>query len=345
MNVTFSSNKKNDATIENHVKLPYAASKRAFPKVRWFLILLIVFSPFILFLGKIALDWIFVTSPGTIWLEKRIINANETGTVEKVFYRKGDTISPDTAILRVQHKIPEGRLEQLAFLEAERDAASVGAGGTFSTAGGSSGIASELAQENLAYYEQARNNIKWLVDQGAATGAELDLAENRVREAKAALMAANSSHGIASAVDPTRIMQVEQSIRALKTMNNALSNITLGEGWQVHSIFVSEGQSFSAGEPLAVVMNKDQIHVVTYVEPADFKKINIGTVASVKIPGTGRKIKAVVEQPPVVADNVPSGIAEKMYPITMRGVQIFLKVLEPLQENEMIEGLPVVVSW
>ncbi|MBC8016225.1 MAG: HlyD family efflux transporter periplasmic adaptor subunit [Sporomusaceae bacterium] len=354
MKVSFSSTKKNDGTSENNVKLPYASAKRAFPKIRWILILMLVASPFIMMLGKIVLDWVFVTSPGTIWMEKKTINSIEAGTVEKVFYHRGDMASPDTVMFRVKRKNPENRMEQIAFLEAERDAANMGIEtGNSSPEISSRNISNEiqLANESVAYYEQARGNTKWLMDQGAATKAEMDLAENKLREAKASLGALTSSSvpntikSSAPAVNSARIAQVEQNITSLKKMTEGLFDIKSGQGGKVHSIFVSDGQSFAAGEPLAVVLNTQQVHIVTYVDPNDFKKIRIGTTATVKILGTGRKIKGVVEQPPVVADHVPSGISEKFYPVTMRGVQIFLKVMDPLQEEETIEGLPVVVEW
>lgn len=354
MKISFSTNKKNDAAVENNVKLPYGAAKRAFPQIRWILILSIVVSPFIFILGKILLDWIFITSPGTIWMEKKTINSIETGTVEKVFYHKGDVISPDTVMFRVKHKTPENRKEQIAFLEAERDAAKKGIekGGvspTVSARGSSEEI--QLAYQNVAYYEKARSNTKWLMDQGAATRAEMDLAENKLREVKASLAALTSVSVVpagsseSSAVNPVRVAQIEQSIISLKRMTEEVIDIKSGRGGKVNLIFVSEGQNFFAGESLAVVVDTEQVHIATYVDPKDFKKIDIGTIATVKILGTGRKIKAVVEQSPVVADNVPSGISEKFSPVTMRGVQIFLKVMEPLQEQEMIDGLPVLVEW
>lgn len=354
MRVSFTSNKKTDAAVENNVRLPYAASKRVFPKVRWILILLIVSAPFIMLLGKFILDWIFVTSPATVWMEKKTINSLEAGTVEKVFYHKGDMVSSDTVMFRVKRKIPENRVEQLALLEAEHDAAIKGAASeSVLPVTGTSGISDEiqLANQSVAYYEQARNNTKWLMEKGAATKAELDLAENKLREAKAsvaALTAKSATTAVSAAtssVNSVRIAQIEQSINALKKLTEEVLDIKAGQGGKISSIFVNDGQSYSAGEPLAVIVNTEQVHVVTYVDPKDFNKINTGTVAKVKIPSSGRKIKALVEQPPVLADNVPSGISEKIYPTSTRGIQVFLTVLDPLQEQEKIDGLPVVVEW
>lgn len=353
MKVSFSSAKKNDATIENNVKLPYAASKRAIPQIRWVIILIIVGSPFILFLGKMLLDWVFVTSPGTIWMEKKTINSIEAGTVERSFYQRGEMANPDTVMFHVTRKIPDNRLEQIAMLEAERDAANIGIGNKSASSAPARGSSEELqlAQQSAAYYEQVRDNTKSLMDKGAATRAEMDIAENKLREARASLAALSSSavgasvNSTASSVNSMRIAQVEQSINSLKRLTQDSFDVKTGQGGKVSSIFVSEGQSFSAGEPLAVILNTEQVHIVTYVDPNDFKKMNIGTIATVKIIGTSRKIKAVVEQPPVAADNVPNGISEKFYPVTMRGVQVFLKVIDPLQEEEIIEGLPVVVEW
>lgn len=348
MKISFSSNKKNDAAIENNIRVPYAAAKRIVPKARWFLILVLVCSPFVILSVKLLMNWIFVTSPGTIWLEKKTINAIEAGTVGKIFYRRGDTVSPDTVMFHVKRKIPESRIEQIAFLEAELSAVNAGIenGSAFSVAPvmRDGGISRQLAYQNIAYYEQERNNIKQLMEQGAATHAEMSLAEQRLREAKATLALATSST-VTPLVNPLRVAQIEQSIKSLKNMTEEFFNIKSGQGGKVNSILVSEGQSFSAGEPLAVLMSAEQVYIAAYVDPNDFKKIKIGTVAKVKIFGTGRTINAVVDQPPIAADNVPSGISEKNYAINLRGVQLFLRVIDPLQEEETIEGLPVEVNW
>lgn len=354
MRVSFSSNKKNDAAIENHVRLPYGASKRVFPKFRWMLIWLIVGSPFLFLIGKIAMDWLFVTSPGTIVLEKKTINSIEAGTVEKVFYHKGDMVELNAAIFRVKRKISENRMEQIALLEAERDAAIKGtaAANVLPVTGGR--VVTEemqLIRQNVSYYEQVRNDTKWLMEKGAATRAEMDAIENKLREAKASLAAIQATplktadNMPTPTVNSARITQLEQSIKALRTMNEEFFDVKASQKGKVSYLFVNDGQSFYAGDPLAVIVDTEQVRILTYVDPKDYRKIHVGTAAIVKIPGTGRKISAVVEQPPVIADNVPNGISEKIYPNSMRGIQVFLKVLDPLQEQETIEGLPVVVEW
>ncbi|MBP2635965.1 MAG: multidrug resistance efflux pump-like protein [Firmicutes bacterium] len=345
MKVSFSPNKKNDATIENNVRLPYSAGKRVFPKIRWVLILLLVSSPFILFAGKIVLDWAFVTSPGMLWMEKKTINSIEPGIVDKVYFHRGEEAAPAAPILKVKRRIPEGRLEQIALLEAERDAAN----GSYQTAAPVRGNADAayLGQQSVAYYQNLRDNTKWLLQQGAATQAEMNAAENRLSEVKAGMAAATAVNGTAgsTAVNPARIAQIEQSIKSLKQMTEEYFTVNTGAGGKVSSVFVTEGQSFAAGEPLAVLVDTQKVYIVTYVDPGDFKNITLGTVANVKLPGSGRQIKAVVEQPPVSADNVPTGISEKMYSANMRGVQIYLKTQEPLKPEELIEGLPVTVKW
>ena len=338
MKISFSASKKNDAAIENNVRLPYAASKRAFPRMRWILILLAVAAPFLIFLGKVMLDWMFVTSPGTVWMEKKTINSIEAGTIEKVLAHKGDAVRPDTVLFQIKRKISDQRAEQIALLEAEQDAGRKGINGE--SRKGPAGA--EMLRQSIAYQEQMREDTRRLFAQGAATRAELDAAENKLREYQTALVLLAPVNPETNAV---RNAQVEQSIDALKKITGGFYEIFAGQGGKVNSIAVSAGQSFAAGEPLAVVADTEQVHIVTYVDPNDFKKISIGTVATVKILGSGRKIKAVVEQPPVIADNVPSGISTRFYPGNMRGVQLFLKVLEALQPEETIEGLPVVVEW
>jgi multidrug resistance efflux pump len=205
----------------------------------------------------------------------------------------------------------------------------------------------QLAQQSVDYYQKVCDDTRRLVEQGAATKAEMDAAENKLREAKASLAAhaASSANSAPLAQNSARIGQIDQSLNSLQKISEEYFELKSAQGGKVGSVYVADGQSFAAGEPLAVLLNTEQVHIVTYVDPSDYKKITLGTVATVKILGTDRKIKAVAEEPPLLADNVPKGISEKVYPITMRGIQVFLKVMEPLQENEMIDGLPVEVSW
>lgn len=64
-------------------------------------------------------------------------------------------------------------------------------------------------------------------------------------------------------------------------MTEEVIDIKSGRGGKVNLIFVSEGQNFFAGESLAVVVDTEQVHIiVTYVDPKDFKKIDIGTITN-----------------------------------------------------------------
>ena len=65
----------------------------------------------------------------------------------------------------------------------------------------------------------------------------------------------------------------------------------------------------------------------------------------VKILSSKRKVKAVVEKVPIQAELVPKGISESLYPTSMRGIQVILKINEPLHSDEFIDGLPVTVIW
>lgn len=330
MKISFSSKKTSEGGSENNIKVPYGAAKRVAPKLRWILILLLVATPFILFLGKICWDWFFITSPGMVWMEPITVNAVESGTIEKINFKRGDLVKNSDKIFEAKRKLPDSRLETIAMLEAERDAGNK----LSNTPNQQLGV----LWQNVAYYEQARNKIQSLVSKGAATKAELDLAENSLREARVLLSTAQM-------LNPLRAEQVEQSIEKLKGITKETFEISPTKTARISSILVAEGQSFSAGEPLAVIVDPSKIHIVTYVDPHDFEKIEVGKVATIKIIGSGRKIKATVEQTPVLADDVPGGISEKLYPVTMRGIQVFLKPAEELREDESIEGLPVTVNW
>ena len=120
MKISFSNNKNSDATVKNNIKIPYGNAKRIFPQLKWWLVLIVIALPFVYFSGKIISEWLFVRSPGTIYLEKVVVNANEGGTIESIAGKRGDMIAPNSLLLTYKKIIPTGRLEQIALLEARK---------------------------------------------------------------------------------------------------------------------------------------------------------------------------------------------------------------------------------
>lgn len=345
MKISFSNNKNSDATVKNNVKIPYGDARRIFPQLKWWLVLIIIALPFVYFSGKIINEWLFVRSPGTIFLEKVIVNSSEPGTVEHIAGKRGDIIAPNGLVLSFKKVIPTGRIEQIALLEAEKNALSQGSVST-AISGGKNYQQIAAISSSVNYYEKLRNDTAALMEKGAATRAEFEQVNAKYNELKATLAGADVAPITAPVVtNEVRKMQVEDSIKGLTKLLDNNGSITTTVGGQINSILVNEGQTFSAGEPLVILTKQENVYVSVYVEPNDFKKISVGTEAKVKILGTNRTVQAVVVEQPISASTVPVGISNNVYPNAMRGINVFLKITENLIPEEIVDGLPVVVEW
>lgn len=345
MKISFSNNKNSDATVKNNIKIPYGNAKRIFPQLKWWLVLIIIALPFVYFSGKIISEWLFVRSPGTIYLEKVVVNANEGGTIESIAGKRGDMIAPNSLLLTYKKIIPTGRLEQIALLEAEKNALVTGNIGGGTTVDKNYQQISAISN-SVAYYEKLRNDTGALMAKGAATRAEYEQVNAKYNELKAALAAADVSPVAAPVLsNEVRKIQVDESIKSLTKFLDNNAQINTGIGGQINTILVNVGQTFSAGEPLAILAKTENVYVSVYVEPEDFKKISLGTGAKVKILGSNRTVTAVVVEQPISASTVPTGISNTIYPNSMRGINVFLKIDEKLNPEEIVDGLPVVVAW
>ena len=190
MKISFSNNKNSDATVKNNVKIPYGDARRIFPQLKWWLVLIIIALPFVYFSGKIINEWLFVRSPGTIFLEKVIVNSSEPGTVEPIAGKRGDIIAPNGLVLSFKKVIPTGRIEQIALLEAEKNALSQGSVST-AISGGKNYQQIAAISSSVNYYEKLRNDTAALMEKGAATRAEFEQVNAKYNELKATLAGAD----------------------------------------------------------------------------------------------------------------------------------------------------------
>lgn len=312
MKVSFKSAKETNNTAENNVNIIYSAGKRNFPKIRWYLLLFVLFIPFISLVGKVIYEVVYISSPGIITTDKKIVNFHETGIVEKVFVKSGDEVVKDTVLLTIKRNNPTAK-QQIAVFEGEA---------------ATDGETSAVLAQNVAYWEDILAKTKWLYERNSATMADVNHAHNQLLQAK---QAAAGSRG--------------RNVNALKKYVDETFEIKAGSDGRIDIVNVAAGQNFAAGEPLAIIAEDNNPYVITYIAPQDYAKVNIGKTVKVKILGSGRICEAIVEKSPVQASAVPNGISDTFYPITMKGVQVWLKFTEPLTKTENIDGLPVKVEW
>lgn len=342
MKVSFSQTQKNDPELRSGVKIPYSPAKRSSSKLLWWSILAIVFTPLIFLLCSILIDWFFVSSPGIISMDSFAISSPENGYIKEVYAQKSmDVDSYFTAMVLVREPSPE-IVEQIALMKAERDSLSSALSEMVSPPRMPTG----LVDQNIEFYKKEAATIMSLVEQGAATRAELNLAESNLRSA----MVERESI-LSIRVDDTaeknirsRLDYYNSSIEYLESTKDSSFDIVIKKACRIQSIEVFAGQSVKAGEDLLWIAYPGTAKVLVYVDPVNFEKIKIDSEVKVVFPGKSKAIKAIVEKMPTTSQTTPGGLGSSML-TSPRSVMVTLTLKEPLPDGRIVDGLPVNVKW
>ncbi|MDY9921418.1 MAG: HlyD family efflux transporter periplasmic adaptor subunit [Synergistota bacterium] len=342
MRVSFSQTKNNDPEIRSGLKIPYAPGQRRVSKLLWWLIMTIVFAPFVILLWYVLIGWFFSSSPGVIAMNSFALRAPEKAYVKEILVKKGSDVSPGTAAAKLVRQPSIEILNQIALMKAERDSIKAG----LQTMPKTPQRSLKLVDQNIAFFRKEAETMRKLMVQGAATRAEVNAAESRLSTAMSDREALLSVR-----VDDTpektmraRVDYFDMSIKYLEELGESSFDLLVRQAGRVQTIEVFPGQSVDAGDEIMWIADPGSASIVVFVEPENFKKIKLGSEVKVLLPGKSRTIKAILEEMPTVSQNTPGGLTSSIS-TPPRSVKVYLTPKEPLLKEELVEGLPVRVKW
>jgi multidrug efflux pump subunit AcrA (membrane-fusion protein) len=342
--------KDKDPTVVHGMKVNYAPAKRRVAKLRWYIILLLVASPLIYFLIKLAMAWMIVGAPGYVTLEQVAINSQAEGVVERIPVAIGQMLAPGETIARLYN--PD-LASQMMLRKAELDA--IQPAGIVYGAGQGSYFKSRmsLAEENLGVASHYLKNVEFLFSQGAATMAELNLARERRNrtqiEYDQALFDYNrfritpvSSAAPTAAEVASMRLRIEAQIAALERDQERLIQRTVYAG-RVLDILAREGESLSNGAPILLLGRAKTPYVEAYLPPRYAEYAQKGAAAVVKL-SDGTRLSAVVREDASLARRLPSDLTS---PIGSRDMMLMVRLdlQDPLPDIQWVHGLPVSVRF
>ncbi|PID76429.1 MAG: hypothetical protein CSB24_06695 [Deltaproteobacteria bacterium] len=362
----------------DHIKgmrVPYAQGKRKVPlaaRWRWYLVVLVVTSPLLYLLGKIAISYILITAPGVLSLEKISINSTATGIVEQLAAPVGAEMAEGEVIARLGNKQLEGRR-----LVVERELAALKKQYSCKIADQKNEQEQErlrqkeyqqeltraekqqrLARQMLGYQKAHLDKVIFLQSQGAATIAELrqaeagydaalyraDNAENAVNQKKVKieleqkkLELMQQKKQIFPAID-----KAEAELAAIGRQQQGLVQKAPYRGRVLEHI-IKEGQAVSPGTPLMLIARRDNPVIVCYLKPKYAGYAKAGHYARVSF-ADGKNIKARVVSDARLVKRLPADLAT---PMGMRNLLMLVSLtpLEPLADDLRVDGLPVTVRF
>jgi multidrug resistance efflux pump len=350
MNINFDQKKQHQPRRDREMKVSYAPAKRKIALFRWYLILFIVASPLLYFFGKMLYLLLVVNAPGFVSLEKTVINASLSGVVEKVVAGPGDIVQPGQTLILLH----DPRLdERKTILEAELQTLDTPLPPTGSNVETLLHDRIDLAREMVGYQEERLQQIRHLFEQGAATSAEINLAEAQYNKARYTYNEAQSrlSERLEDlrkdALLPTtqtevRKKRIEAELAAIDKQRKKLAHVATDRS-RVLDVFIKEGMVISPGSSMLLLGNLEHAVITCYLPPKYARYSKVGKKATVTFPN-GSKIIATVQNDAGLTKRLPGDLAS---PIGSRDLMIVVQLVpdQAIPPMLMIDGMPVSVRF
>lgn len=338
MKISFA--KRGNPENKEGMKINYAPAKRKVSKAAWWLILIIVFAPFLWLLVSLGAKWFFVSSSGAVAMDSYPVMAVEGGIVTKIYVKQGEFVDAGSPLVEMRRNVSVAYGTELKRVKAELEALSK-TGGVVPPRRSLSHLDGMMV--HLANEERVMRD---LMEKGAATRAEYNQAKERL------LAARNDRDALLNTLTAPRDNSVETRKAYLQRYADMLAEnistpLTLyaPRAGRVEYISVTPGYEIAGEQELMRITDPKDPYVIAYVFPENYdERVRTGKVVKVHLPGSGRTIDAAVVDTPLNANSVPGGLSDTILS-GRRGIVVFLKPDGSLLAEESVNGMPVRVDW
>ncbi|KAG8148716.1 HlyD family efflux transporter periplasmic adaptor subunit [Burkholderia catarinensis] len=292
MKIRFDSSKERNPTHDQGLKVQYAPSRRAAFRVRWYLILLLVASPLIWFLGKMIYGAWVIEAPAQLVVPMLEIRARDAAQVEHVVVVAGDVVKAGQPLLEMDNPEWRQRVGQLQSLTAMRPAGKPAGAGL-----------RRVLVRQLTRATQKLALVQGLRETGAATTGEVLAAAAERDQREADLLAYHERQQALraqSAVEHAGTMEKAEEVWLAGRLQGL--RVKAPEDAVVSDVLVSERENVGSGTLLMTLQLTAAPKVMIYLDPAD---------AAYARPGQGLKLKFPDGQwIPATVINAPSDVRQ-----------------------------------
>jgi multidrug resistance efflux pump len=349
MKIRFDSPKERDPNRDKGIRLPYSPGKRRSVRWRWYLVLLLLCSPLLYFLFNLGITRLLVSATGFVSLDPVAVNSSAAGVLEQLAVEVGQDVKAgqELAVL-VNAQLNEREYilrSELAALHPDNEGENPVAGLHSERIG--------LARNQADYRFELLKKVRRLYKNGAATIAELSLAEAQHNQALFNLNEARASfnnyqekrrYGSSGESRETmsRVGRLEAELLAVGGQRERLIQ-KAPESGRVLEIFASPGESLAVGAPILTLGRADRPAVIAYLNPKYADYAQAGKKTRVRF-SDGMVMNAVVRNNTRLTKRVaPEAGSFASAPERMLVVE--LDFIEELIGDKRIEGLPVKVRF
>ncbi|HPF26283.1 MAG TPA: efflux RND transporter periplasmic adaptor subunit [Steroidobacteraceae bacterium] len=278
------------------MKVPYAAAKRATPKLRWYLILLGVSAPLIILLTGLIGRSVSMTADGNIALQRYELRAAAAGYVQHVNVMLQSNVDNGVVVVRLQDPELDATL---ARARAELSAMQGDALGVAPAVASGRDRRAELAllEQTLAHQRGRLTTIRDLFRAGAATAAEVNEVTAATQQAELAVLQlrdAMRNRALPRDVNERERRRLLADIEGLEQKRQKLA-VRAPHAGRVIDLFANPGEYVAAGAPLVLIGDATAPQIQVYLEPRFATQLDVGSVATVRFPDGTRGVATVVE--------------------------------------------------
>ncbi|HSY04783.1 MAG TPA: HlyD family efflux transporter periplasmic adaptor subunit [Steroidobacteraceae bacterium] len=315
------------------VKILYAKARGKGHRLAWYLILLVVLSPIFVLLSGVVGSWLTLTANGTVSLEQHEVRAVRAARISRLTVAVGDRVEAGATLAELDSLDLDAAAAHNAV---ERQAAAQAQRGAYAQQQAALDEL-RLKERYVRYQRQRRDEIAALVDEGAATVAELDTAETAVTEAEVELVQLRAT---AARMPAASTAEVDHEL--LERQQDSMI-LTAPFGGRVLELGARQGEYVAPGEPVVVLARTDTARVLAYASPKFGTQLKVGMQATIRFPD-GTRIRALIAEPPPLTQRMPADLVDQF---GLRPMTVVLNLLpqERLSETQRVQGLPVTVRF
>ncbi len=326
----------------------YTPGKRHLSKIYWYLLLLLIITPFVYLGYKIFVDTFIRTGSANVKFDEKIIRATSDGYVKDVLIQSNDKVKKNQILVILYNQNMETDMEHLKN-ELE----------TYKNRKGKLLRNPEVeqleytkkeAEAHLAKVKEYCNTQETLRKKGVATiwfvneaNKDFDNASQRLAEINRQIEDELLQRNLLLETDIDKgIRNTENEIKKLKASLDYLK-IVSPENGTVADVYAHEGEFIRKGQKIAHIVTKNNLQIVVYLKAKHFsEQIKKGQEVKIILPDNS-KIPGIVSEDPIIAKNEPN--ASSLVRTEKRMVMIRVTPTQEIPESYKIYNLPVEVFF
>ncbi|NMT63838.1 HlyD family secretion protein [Marinobacter orientalis] len=331
MKVRFSSRKEQDPSREGGLKVLYAPSKRVAFRLRWYLILLLVASPFLWFVGKMAMSILLIEAPGRVVQPMLEVRALEAGKVGDILVEPEDPVNDGHLLVRL---VNASLQEQKAQLEASV---------TVPETSGEQLVMRQInnLRQRLARARARVRDLEALVRDGAATTGELNAARDTRDEREQELAQLQRSFLEPIAWRSARAKDLGQ----LKVVEQRLAQLSVRapEAGRIKEVAVAEGENVGPGTLLLKLARQQEPRIYVYLAPSRIELASEGQSLQLKFPDD-QWYDGRISGPPKDVERLPPDLRSP-FGVAELGLLVEVTMDSPIPPQWRINNVPLTARF